>query len=109
MSDNDFLKKEIREFTIPEDSYLKDIIIKISTFPDTVGKEVLEMIARISFAAGHAQLAVDMYEMNINTMDSIREDANDFINTMWVKCDEIVSTGIANVINYNPDEKPSFT
>ena len=108
MSD-EFVKTEIRELTEPTDSLLKAIVEKIATYPDMISKSVVDMIARIAFAGGYSQLTRDIHEMNNEVMVSVDDEANQFMNVMWVECDKIVSIGESGVIDYDPSKKPSFT
>jgi hypothetical protein len=88
--DNEMITREIKELVSPTDSKLAIVIAKVESLPASVPKNVVDMLVRVAFAGGYAQLHEDIQEMNEVYLDEISIRAVEFIDKGFEIVDKMV-------------------
>ena len=88
--DNEMIIREIKELVTPTDSKLAIVIAKVKSLPALVSQDVVDMLVRIAFAGGYAQLHEDIQGMNEVYLDEISIRAVEFIDKGFEIVDKMV-------------------
>ena len=77
---NEMVTSEIRELTLPTDSKLALVIAKVDTLPEIIPRMIVDLMCRIAYAAGYAQINEDIKAWNETFIDDVSVEAVKFID-----------------------------
>jgi DNA-binding transcriptional regulator YiaG len=79
VDDDGMITAESREITDPDSGYLKMILEWIGHMPDKIDRNIVDLIARVSFAAGFSQLYYHAEDMRMYSITQYRQPSEAFM------------------------------